>query len=303
MGRYDQRKGKRAGRYNPAKGKSNDGVYVLVVIILMLLAGAGGFFAKQLMDGLKDDSGSGVRTLVLPPESASMGFAGAPGTGDVQQQAAGRTNPGAVDDGMETLPPVEQLAALPELDSSDAAVRLAITQAAPELAPWLATGQLIRAYMTVVNDFSQGQIIAKHMRFLKLGQWFTVSQNNGTLVMAASSYHRYDPLAQAINAIDAPAIGAVYKKFQPLLLQVFSEFSYPPEYHLEDIFNKAAAEILAAPVLDEPIALVRFPSHYKFADPQLEALNPVHKQMIRMGPQNTRIIQNKVRLLVSEIGG
>jgi len=39
--------------------------------------------------------------------------------------------------------------------------------------------------------------------------------------------------------------------------------------------------------------------HYKFADQQLEALNPVHKQMLRMGPDNTRIIQNKLRLFVA----
>jgi hypothetical protein len=94
---------------------------------------------------------------------------------------------------------------------------------------------------------------------------------------------------------------AVYKKFRPLLLQVFAEFSYPAEHQLEDILVKAAAEILAAPVIEEPIALVRPSVRYKFADKKLEALSPVSKQMIRMGPENTRIIQNKVRLLVEEL--
>jgi len=83
------------------------------------------------------------------------------------------------------------------------------------------------------------------------------------------------------------------------LVQVFREFSYPDEYSLEDIFTKAAAVILAAPARDGQVALERQSARYKFADQQLEALNPVHKQMLRMGPDNTRIIQNKLRLFVA----
>jgi hypothetical protein len=37
---------------------------------------------------------------------------------------------------------------------------------------------------------------------------------------------------------------------------------------------------------------------YKYADSELENASPVHKQMLRMGPENTRIIQQKVRLLL-----
>ena len=85
------------------------------------------------------------------------------------------------------------------------------------------------------------------------------------------------------------------------MLQVFAEFSYPPEHQLEDILVKSAAEILAAPTIEEPIALVRPSVLYKFANKKFESLSPVSKLMIRMGPENTRIIQNKVRLLVEEM--
>lgn len=98
--------------------------------------------------------------------------------------------------------------------------------------------------------------------------------------------------------LDVQATLAVYKKFRPLLLQVFREFSYPDEYGLEDIFIKAAAVVLAAPVVDGQIVLVRHSTHYKFADQQLESSSPIHRQMLRMGPENTRMIQNKLRLLV-----
>ncbi|TAL47646.1 MAG: DUF3014 domain-containing protein [Methylovulum sp.] len=302
MGRYDRNKSKRTGRYNPVKDKRSDGIHVVVVLLLVILAGVGGFFAKQLMDELNDQGKPEVRALAIPFNTGNTDAAESTRTditGIEQAQITGVSE--AADDTIETLQAVEELVVLPELDSSDAPIRESVTQVAPELAPWLNTGQLIRNYMIIANDFSQGLRSGKHMHFLKLDQALSAEQNDTGLVIAAKSYQRYDKLARAIDAIDAPAILAVYKKFRPLLLQVYGEFSYPAEHSLEDMFTKAAAEVLAAPVIDEPIALVRISTHYKFADPQLEALSPVHKQMIRMGPENTRIIQGKVRLLVEEM--
>jgi hypothetical protein len=151
------------------------------------------------------------------------------------------------------------------------------------------------------NDFSQGLWLEKHMSFLKQAQHFIVEQTDNGLFMSKQSYQRYDKLASAIDAMDVRSTLAVYQKFRPLMLQVFAGFSYPTDHSLEDIFEKAAAEILAAPVIEEPVALVRPSVLYKFADKKLEVLSPVSKQMIRMGPENTRIIQNKIRPLVQEL--
>jgi hypothetical protein len=71
---------------------------------------------------------------------------------------------------------------------------------------------------------------------------------------------------------------------------------------LETIVKKALAEIITAPVIEENVSLVRPSLYYKFADSNLEALNPVKKQMIRMGPDNTRIIQQKCREFLVELG-
>ena len=58
---------------------------------------------------------------------------------------------------------------------------------------------------------------------------------------------------------------------------------------------------MAAPIIVEPIAVVRPSVFYKYANDDLENLSPVSKQMLRMGPKNTRTIQNKVRQLVQEL--
>ena len=40
---------------------------------------------------------------------------------------------------------------------------------------------------------------------------------------------------------------------------------------------------------------------YRFEDPQLESLSPIQKQLVRMGPQNSRVIQAKVGEMAREL--
>jgi hypothetical protein len=283
------------GRYDQTRNKKPAGVTFFIVIILFILAGGGWFYFNNLKQ--EDGAVTETKELKLPPASKVM---------STNESVSESTS---ID---ETIPDTEAVNAvapalpdlpfvLPDLPSSDGAFRETMTLVSPGLAPWLSTDQLIGKYVFIANDFSQGIRLEKHMRFLKQAQPFTVEETDNGLFMSKQSYQRYDKLAAAIDAMDVRSTLAVYKKFRPLMLQVFAGFSYPADHTLEDIFEKTAAEILAAPVIEEPVALVRTSVLYKFADKKLEVLSPVSKQMIRMGPENTRIIQNKIRLLVQEL--
>ena len=284
------------GRYDQIKAKKSSGISAAVVIVLIILAGAGGFYyTKQQPGGVAEPDVQELAVPVVKEMGADDSLLPAE-PADEAADAAADAETGI--DNLEEPQQEEEQVVLPTLDSSDGLFREAMLQLSPGLSQWLNADQLIRKYVVIANDFSQGLILEKHLRFLKPDQPFVADQDNVGLFIATKSYQRYDKLAAAIDAMDTQATLAVYKKFRPLLLQVFTEFSYPEEHSLEDIFTKAAAEILAAPVIDGRIALVRPTVNYKFADQKLEALSPVHKQMIRMGPENTRIIQNKVRMLV-----
>jgi len=265
-----------------------------MTIILIALTGGGWFYFEHLQSNAV--TGPETRILALPSSSRETGTVDPLSVSEAIDGVV--ATPGAVTDAIVAL---QQDASfiLPDLDHSDALLREEMTGISPVLSGWLNTDQLVRKYVAIANDFSQGLRLEKNLRFLELDQPFAVDQDNESLFIATKSYQRYDRLAAAINALDVQATLAVYKKFRPLLVQVFREFSYPDEYSLEDIFTKAAAVILAAPARDGQVALERQSARYKFADQQLEALNPVHKQMLRMGPDNTRIIQNKLRLFVA----
>jgi hypothetical protein len=283
------------GRYDQTKDKKSAAVTVFLVIILIILAGGGWLYIKNLPQ--EDGTAPETKELKLPPASDVMSANESVSSSTSTNKPIPITE--AVDAIVPSLPDLPFV--LPELQSSDGPFRIAMTKVYPGLAPWLNADQLIGKYVFIANDFSQGLWLEKHMRFLKQAQPFTVDETDNGLFVSKQSYQRYDKLAAAIDAMDVRSTLAVYRKFRPLMLQVFTGFSYPADHSLEDIFEKAGAEILAAPVIEEPVALVRPSVLYKFADKKLEILSPVSKQMIRMGPENTRIIQNKIRQLVQEL--
>ncbi len=265
---------------------------ILVAAVLIVLTIIAWFYFKSQQSDIV--TGAETHALVLPFSSRETGVTDAISVGEplIRESTAAATA-----DNIQELQ-LESSFILPDLDHSDALLREALTGISPALAGWLNTDQLIQKYVVIANDFSQDLRLEKHLRFLKLDQPFTADQENGKLLIESKSYHRYDPLAAAIDALDTQATLIVYKNFKPLLLQVFKEFSYPEQYNLEDIFTKTAAIILAAPVIDGPITVERHAGNYRFSDQQLEVSSPIHKQMLRMGPENTRLIQNKLRQLL-----
>jgi len=197
-----------------------------------------------------------------------------------------------------------QLIVKPEplkLEESDDSFRQAVKDVSENLSDWFNVKGVIRKYIIIVNDLSQNQIIYKHRKFLKMPQNMLVKEDSQGLYMDPQSYRRYDRLANAIAFINVQKGRELYLTYRPLLKQVFDEFAYPAEYRLEDIFMKAVASVIEAPIIKGRISLVRHSVNYKFADKKIEALNDVKKQMLRMGPENTRKIQNKLRQLVEVI--
>ncbi|GAB6139683.1 DUF3014 domain-containing protein [Methylosoma difficile] len=290
MGRYDQSRSKQPVRQTTPRERKRSGVHILTVLVLMMLSAAGGFYFAKFSEHYE-----------LAPEARNwLSFLQNPAASQTEE-SEGETATTAlpVGDGeqLEKITPPEEDVILPVLEKSDIWLRQALLGLSPGLAQWLDKDQLLMAYLTIANDTSQGLRTDKHVRFLKPDQAFAVAEDGQGPFIAGESYHRYDTWVAAINALDIQATLKLYKKVRPLLQQGFAEFGYPEGTKLEAIFNKAAAEILAAPVIERRVSVIKKNGYYRYADPNLEAANPLHKQMLRMGPENTRIIKNKLRQL------
>jgi len=282
----------------PSRRKKSE-VNTLLIGMLVLAAIAGGFFLLKLSGNLLESDS--IITSFLDKTIGSAAPRSSENQGQPSDKSGAETKSTANALGLVHIEKPRQDTVLPELDSSDDSIREALIALTPEITPYLATGQIIRNYMQIANDFSQGTRVAKHISFIKLAEPFSVLETDGKLIISEKSYHRYDNLAQAIASVSISDWLAIYKKFRPLMLQVFSEFSYPEGHNLDDVVIGAAKQILSAPVIEKPLKVNKRSVLYKYDDPELEALNPVHKQMLRMGPANTRVIQNKLAEFVAEL--
>ena len=290
MGRYDRNRNK----------KSNTTIFIVAILSSLLIGISGTYYVMENSRKVGEEEAGSLIAATAREDAVSGQFPQLPMTSVEDVPDLVLTEPeAAVSDSGQIF--VEQ-SGLPDLLTSDGFVRRALIKMAPGLDQWLNTDQLIRKYVLILNNFAQGLRITKHVSFFRLEEPFAVGQSENGLAIAPKSFARYNSLAQTIQAIDARAAVAFYQKFRPLMLQVFAEFSYPNDITLESIVKKAAGEIIAAPAINGPIAVVRPSAFYKFADPALEALNPVQKQMIRMGSTNMRIIQSKCREFLVALG-
>ena len=203
-----------------------------------------------------------------------------------------------------TETPAERLkikAELLKLENSDESFQKAVKSTSENLLEWFLAKDVIKKFIVIINDLSQNQMPYKHRAYIKPPGKIIVKMDAKGLYLAKQSYSRYNPLATAIEAIDVQTGLDLYIVFKPLFEKVYKEFSYPAQYHLDDIFMKAAANVIEAPMVTNRIGLVKHTISYKYADKKLESLNDVEKLMIRMGPENTKKIQAKLRKLVEAV--
>ena len=188
---------------------------------------------------------------------------------------------------------------LPELSASDAIYTQDVLKLSEQLQPNVFKKEAIRKTIFSINDMAQGlRPPVKRLREVALTQPFLVTQKGEKMYISAASYQRYDGLAQAINAINPQTAVNFYQRYLPLFQAVFAELSYPSDYKVLDSIKAATAKVIQAPVIAGDIEVIRPAVRYKFADPKLEKLSALDKQMIRMGPENTRVIQDKLRELI-----
>ena len=186
---------------------------------------------------------------------------------------------------------------LPELDSSDSYVRETIAeQSNNKMTPWLIPDDLIRRSASFMDGLARGTISEKVFPLGVAEGKFTTHRQDGKIWLNAGNYERYNSVVDILLSIDMQQMAKFFHKVRPLLELAFSELGYRPR-QMDGIILQTIDNILAAPVIVEPLALTRDSVTYKFADKKLEELMPLQKQLLRAGPENTRRIQQQAKAL------
>ena len=193
---------------------------------------------------------------------------------------------------------------LPPLEGTDALVRelVGALSAHPVVAAWLATDRLIVNFVTVTGRIADGQSPVAELKAIgPVGAPFRVrTSTKGAMAIDPSSYRRYDRYAQGVAAIDAQGAARVYQTLKPRIDEADRNFGGSGNFDPE--LERAIVELLKVPVVEGDVAVRQAGIGYAFADPRLEGLSRAQKQLLRMGPENVRAIQGKLREIAAVLG-
>ena len=192
---------------------------------------------------------------------------------------------------------------LPNLDDSDELIRDGIASLTSHsgIAKWLVPDELLRKFVVLVANVAEGSIPSRQVRFLAPQGAFEVRQISEQLyLLDEGSYQRFDLVTDIFISIDSKRAVELYHLLRPLFQAAYEELGMPDK-RFDDVLFDAIGRLLETPTVSQPVRLLRPVVVYEFADERLESLSGVQKQMIRMGPRNTRVIQAKLSDVALEL--
>ena len=198
-------------------------------------------------------------------------------------------------------PPAPAEEPLPRLEESDDAVRDALGDI-----PLGTTGQqyltpsnIIERSASVIYLMAQGDVPYKLLPVSRPIAPFPFSDDGTRVVTDPAGFERYDSLTQWLGSLDLGSLLSSLEWFIPLFREAWSYYGEDPT-----AFDMAVVMtldlVIAAPEVDLSEArLIRREAVWIFEDPAIEGLAPIQKLMLRMGPENAKILKAKA----SEVRG
>ena len=192
---------------------------------------------------------------------------------------------------------------LPPLDQTDTIVRTLVQRLSshPVATAYLTTNGIIRNMTVVVTNIADGDTPAKHLRPLRPSGSFATKSTGGATFIDPETYHRYDAIATAVDALDARGVARFYATVKPRIDDAYREL-IGPDANFDRTLERAIVMLLRTPILDENVRLQTTKVSYAYADPAIEDLPKVQRQFLRMGPRNVRIVKAKLRDVAGFLG-
>ena len=172
---------------------------------------------------------------------------------------------------------------LPALDVSDEFVLQELAQFALPAA-WLDREDLLRRLAVLIDNAPRGEYPKAQLGFLAPVGEFSVIEDGESFLLDPVSYQRYDGYLDVLEAIDPQLLASTLLLFEPLLTQALAELGNSQPIVEQLLAGIAHLRVVRPPVGD--VQLVQPKVLYEYADPVLEAMSPLQKQVLRMGPNN-----------------
>ena len=195
------------------------------------------------------------------------------------------------------------LAELPSLNDSDGFVLEGISalQNGLEAIRLLANDQLARKFVVFVDNISRGEFPQTGLPYRSLTQEMPAENIDDNLfVMDDSAFKRFDQIVDTFVSIDTDAAIVLYRSLSTLFQQAYGEIGFR-DVNFDDTLRSAINNVLRTDNVEGPFQLVKPSVMFLYADASIENLQDVHKQLIRLGPDNTQKLKAKLRNFSSQL--
>ena len=192
---------------------------------------------------------------------------------------------------------------LPSLTESDSFVfeSLRTLQNGIALVDLLAEDQIVRKFVVFVENISREEFPQTGLPYKGLGQEMSVSEVDENLfVMEQIAHSRFDQVVKTFVEIDIDAAMTIYRTLSPLFQPAYAEMGFR-NVSFDDTLRSAINHVLRTTNMEGPYQLVKPSVMYLYADASIENLLEVHKQLLRIGPDNTSLLKAKLREFLVQI--
>jgi hypothetical protein len=251
------------------------------VIVVLLLVIAGGVV---LLTGIWPPKGEPAPTATAPPPEPPP----SPNMTAIEEPAPEPSEP---------PPPVPEPVEdpLPRLEESDDAVRDAVGDIPLGTAgqQYLIPGNIIERSASLIYLMAQGEVPYKLLPVSRPKAAFPIRDDGTQVVTDPAGFERYDALTQWLQSLDLESLLSSLEWFIPLFREAWSYYGEDPA-----AFDMAVVItldlVIATPEIDlREARLIRKEAVWIFEDPAIEGLAPIQKQVLRMGPENAKILKAK----------
>ena len=248
----------------------------LILVLLLVIAGG-----VVLLTGIWPPEEEPAPTVTAPPPAPPP----APVITELEEPAVEPPPP----------PPAPVEEPLPRLEESDDAVRDAVGDIPLGTAgqQYLVPGNIIERSASLIYLMAQGDVPYKLLPVSRPKAAFPISDDGTQVVTDPAGFKRYDALTQWLQSLDLASLLSSLEWFIPLFREAWSYYGEDPA-----AFDMAVVMtldlIITTPEVDLSEArLIRKEAVWIFEDPAIEALAPIQKQVLRMGPANAEIVKAK----------
>lgn len=198
------------------------------------------------------------------------------------------------------LPAIEP-ASLPTLENSDSMMRDAIAQliGRQPFDQLVVADRLVPRIVATVDSLPRRTAPQRMMPLHAVPGGFRATSGEQP-TLDPSNASRYAAYVRLLDVVPASALVALYVKTYPLFQRAYEQLGFGGKY-FNDRVVETIDDLLAAPELGGPVALLRPKVLYEFADPDLETRSAGQKILLRMGAANARKVKAWLRGVRQEL--